>query len=94
MPLNPRSTRFHSPFLAVFFALCGGLLAFAAPNSSPDLSFLSKPPSDWTEAQALQVLNESPWAHAVATSVQDTPCTYQNAAFPGLLEESRAWRDT
>ena len=54
--------------------------------------FLSKPPEEWTEAEALQVLNDSPWAHTVTTTTQDSQCDYENPAFPGLFPEEFARR--
>jgi hypothetical protein len=36
------------------------------------------------------VLNDSDWAHTVKPSLQNTPCTYQNPAFPGLYPEDKA----
>jgi hypothetical protein len=67
-------------------------LLSASASTSPDLSFLDKPSEKWTERQALQVLNDSPWAHTITTTTQDSPCTYQNPAFPGLFSEDPAWR--
>jgi hypothetical protein len=42
------------------------------------------------EQEALKVLNDSDWAHTVKPSLQDTPCSYQNPAFPGLFTEDKA----
>src|SRR5882762_2120026 len=42
------------------------------------------------ERNALKVLNDSDWAHTVKPSLQDTPCTYQHPAFPGLYPEDNA----
>lgn len=52
--------------------------------------FLSKPSNEWTEAEALQVLNDSPWAHTITPTTQDTPCDYEHPAFPGLFREEMA----
>ena len=41
------------------------------------------------EQKALQVLNDSDWAHTVKPTLQDAPCTYQNPAFPGLFPEDK-----
>jgi hypothetical protein len=42
------------------------------------------------ERDALKLLNDSDLAHTVKPSLQDTPCTYQNPAFPGLYPEDKA----
>ena len=52
--------------------------------------FLNKPSNEWTEAEALQVLNDSPWAHAITTTTQETPCDYEHLAFPVLFREEMA----
>ena len=49
-------------------------------------SFLSKPPEKWTETEALQVLNDSPWAHTITTTTQDSQCDYENPVFPELFK--------
>ena len=41
------------------------------------------------EQEALQVLNDSDWAHTVKPTLQDAPCTYKNPAFPGLFPEDK-----
>jgi len=43
--------------------------------------FLNKPSNEWTEAEALQVLNDSPWAHTITTTTQETPCDYEHQRF-------------
>lgn len=45
--------------------------------------FLSKPSPQWTQEDALKVLNDSPWAHTVTTSTQDAACGFKNPAIPG-----------
>jgi hypothetical protein len=50
----------------------------------------NSPASGAVEQEALKVLNDSEWAHTVKPSLQDTPCTYQNPAFPGLFPEDKA----
>jgi hypothetical protein len=45
--------------------------------------------SEAVEQEALKVLNNSDWAHTVKPSLQNTPCTYQNPAFPGLFPEDK-----
>jgi hypothetical protein len=52
--------------------------------------FLSKPSEEWTEAESLQVLNDSPWAHAITTTTQDFQCDYEHPAFPGTYTEEFA----
>ena len=42
------------------------------------------------ERDALKILNDSDLAHTVKPSLQDTPCTYQNPAFPGLYPDDKA----
>jgi hypothetical protein len=41
------------------------------------------------EQQALKVANDSDWAHTVKPTTQDSSCTYQNPAFPGLFPENK-----
>ena len=52
-------------------------------------TFFSKPSAEWTEQEALQVLADSPWAHTFTPSTQDTPCSYKNPAFEGLLSRAK-----
>jgi hypothetical protein len=52
--------------------------------------FLNRPSNEWTEAEALQVLNDSSWAHTITTATQDTPCDYEHPAFPGLFRGEMA----
>lgn len=52
--------------------------------------FLNKPSSKWTEVEALQVLNNSPWAHTITKTTQDTPCDYEHPACPGLFPDEMA----
>jgi len=69
-------------FMALTVALC----------LAADESFLSKPPEQWTESEALQVLNDSPWAHTVTTTTQDFQCDYEHPAFPGMYTDEVARR--
>ena len=64
-------------------------LAFlsAAVSLTTNEPFLSKPPAEWTEAEALQVLNVSPWAHRVEASLQATPCDHEHPCFPRMYPE-------
>lgn len=70
---------------------CVALLAVFRPMAA-DESFLSKPPGEWTEAQALQVLNDSPWAHTITTTTQDFQCEYEHPAYPIVYPEGFAER--
>jgi len=45
----------------------------------------SSPASGALEQEALKVLN-----HTVTPIIQDAPCSWQNAAFPGLYPEEKA----
>lgn len=69
-------------------------LAFlsAAVFLTADETFLSKSPEEWTEAEALQVLSESPWAHTITATTQDSQCGFDNPVFPGLYSEEQAER--
>jgi len=71
-----------------------GLRIFAFVELSVPLAanepFLNKPSNEWIEAEALQVLNDSPWAHTITTTTQETPCDYEHPAFPGLFREEMA----
>jgi len=66
-------------------ALLCGTVPLAANESYP-----KKPPAEWTESEALQVLNDSPWARRVSSTVQATPCDFEHPAFPGLFPEEKA----
>ena len=46
--------------------------------------------TETVEQQAIRVLNDSDWAHTVKPSLQDAPCTYQNAVFPDLYPKEQA----
>lgn len=51
----------------------------------------NSPATETVEQEALKVLNDSDWAHTVKPSLQDTPCTYQNAVFPDLYPKEQAF---
>lgn len=69
--------------------ICGCfLVAGSMPMAAED--FLSKPPQEWTEAEALHVLNDSPWAHSITTTTQDFQCDYEHPAYPDSYQEGRA----
>ena len=73
---------FRFPALGLFrtlvrCGLCATMLAGAlAASTSQD--FLSKPPAEWTEAEALTVLNDSPWAHRVEATTEGTADFYDH----------------
>lgn len=64
----------------------GVTLVAAFLPTAADEPFLSKPSAEWTEAQALQVLNDSPWARTITTSTQDFQCEYEHPAYPETLK--------
>lgn len=68
---------------------CCVLVAGSVPATADD-DFLSKPPQQWTEAEALQVLNDSPWAHTITTTTQDFRCDYEHPAYPESYQKGRA----
>jgi hypothetical protein len=63
-------------------------VALSVPLEAND--FLNKPSNEWTEAEALQVLNDSSWAHTITTTTQDTPRNYEHPAF--LVCFAKKWR--
>jgi hypothetical protein len=77
---------------------CISLVAASATLTTADEPFLKKPSNEWTETEALQVLNDSPWAQTITTSTQDFPCEYEHPAYPETLEtyshESAERRDS
>jgi hypothetical protein len=66
------------------------LLAVAVIRAASDEGYLRKPPEQWTEEEALKVLNDSPWAKTVKPSTQDTACGFKNPAIPGEFSEDQA----
>ena len=68
---------------------CCILLFWFTPVTGQEHS-LNSPATEAVERDALKLLNDSDWAHTVKPSLQDTPCTYQNPAFPGLYPEDKA----
>ena len=89
-----RISRFSIPKL--FYIYLRGICCVALVAGSVILTakenFLAKPSGEWTEAEALQVLNDSPWAHNATTTVQDTPCDFEHPVYPGLSPEEMAQR--
>jgi hypothetical protein len=83
---------FPEPFHIRLRSICCLALVAASVPVTANENFLSKPPEEWTEAEALQVLNDSPWARTVTTRVQDTPCDFEHPAYPGLFPEEMARR--
>jgi hypothetical protein len=80
---------FPSCVKSLFTAFCiFTFVVLSVPLAAND--FLNKPSNEWTEAEALQVLNDSSWAHTTTTTTQDTPCNYEHPAFPGLFREEMA----
>lgn len=74
---------------SIRIACCTLLFCCAAVMGQENGS--SPPPaSNAIEQEALNVLNDSDWAHTVTPSLQDAPCSYKNPAFPGLYPEDRA----
>ncbi len=71
-------------------SLCCLALVVGSVPVTADESFLHKPPQEWTEAEALQVLNDSPWAHTITTTTQDFQCDYEHPAYPGIYTEEFA----
>lgn len=65
------------------------LLCGAVPLTANE-PFLQKPPAEWTESEALQVLNDSPWAHPIQSTEQVTPCDWAHPAFPALSSSEKA----
>jgi hypothetical protein len=87
--------RFSSPTLPGLFqislrSICSLALVAASVPLTVDEPFLNKPPEEWTEAEALQVLNDSPWAHTITTTTQNTQCDYEHPVFAGLFSEEMA----
>ena len=68
---------------------CSMLLFWCTPVTGQEQS-PNPPATEAVERDALKLLNDSDWAHTVKPSLQDTPCTYQNPAFPGLYPEDKA----
>ncbi|HKN76903.1 MAG TPA: hypothetical protein VJW94_17130 [Candidatus Acidoferrum sp.] len=65
---------------------CIALVAASVALTTANEPFLDKPSSEWTETEALQVLNDSPWAQTITTSTQDFQCEYEHPAYPETLE--------
>ena len=83
------SSFFPSCVTSLFTAFAFTCVALSVPLAANE-PFLSKPSNEWTETEALQVLNDSPWANTITTTTQDTPCDYEHAVFPGLFREEMA----
>lgn len=69
---------------------CCLFLIYCAPVAGQE-SRSNSPTTETVELEALKVLNDSDWAHTVKPSLQDTPCTYQNAVFPDLYPKEQAF---
>ena len=66
------------------------MLLFWCAAAAGQENHSTSPASETVEQQALNVVNDSDWAHTVTPTTQDTPCSYQNPAFPGLYPEDKA----
>lgn len=86
------STFFPRLFQIVLRSICCLALVGGSVLVTANEPFLSKPSEEWTETEALQVLNDSPWAHTITTTTQDFQCDYEHPAFAGLYEEESARR--
>ncbi len=69
---------------------CVALVAGSVRVTTGNEPFLDKPSKEWTETEALQVLNNSPWAQTITTSTQDFQCDYEHPAYPGTHSEEFA----
>ena len=86
-----RSTSLLPTFWQIVFRrLCVFVLVAISVPLTANEPFPNKPSSEWTEAEALQVLNDSPWAHTITATTQDTPCDYEHPPFPGMFREEMA----
>jgi hypothetical protein len=83
---------FFQPFQICLRGICFFTLAVGSVLTTADEPYLNKPPEQWTEAEALQVLNDSPWARSIKTTLQDTQCDHEHPVYAGLFEEEMARR--
>ncbi len=74
----------------VFRGLCMFVLVASSVPLTANEPFLNKPSSEWSETEALQVLNDSPWAHTITTTTQETQCDHEHPPFPGMFREEMA----
>jgi hypothetical protein len=74
-----------------FRGLCIFALAASSVPVTANEPFLNKPSNEWTEAEALRVLNDSP-AHTITKTTQDIQCDYEHPVYPGLFPEEMAQR--
>jgi hypothetical protein len=81
---------FPEPFQICLRSLCCLALVAGCVTVTANEPFLSKPSQEWTEAEALEVLNDSPWAHTITTTTQDFQCDYEHPAFSGTFTEEFA----
>ena len=72
-----RSSSFFSQLCQIaLHGLCiFTFVALSVPLAANE-PFLNKPSNEWTEAEALQVLNDSPWAHTITTTTQETSVSW------------------
>lgn len=79
----------HSFQISLRCICCVALIVGSVPLTARE-PYLSKPSQEWTEAEALNVLNDSPWAKTITTSTQDFQCDYEHPAVQGTFEEKFA----
>jgi len=73
---------------------CIAVVAGTIPLTATE-PVLSKPFNEWTETEALQVLNDSPWAHTISTTTQDFQCNFEHPAYPRTYPDGFAeWADS
>jgi hypothetical protein len=72
--------------------LAGCALIFWCPSVTGQEYRSNSLATETVEQDALKVLNDSDWAHTVKPSLQDTPCTFQNAVFPDLYPKDQAFQ--
>ena len=73
-----------SVFAALILSAC---IAIAAATNSTADAILQKPAAQWSEAEALQVLNASAFAQIATNSTQPAACDYEHPALAGLLSD-------
>lgn len=69
---------------------CCLLLIWCTPVPGQEHS-PNSPVTEVVERDALKLLSDSDWAHSVKPTLQDTPCTYQNAVFSDLYPTEQAF---
>lgn len=83
-----RASRQLLTALSVLAALVlSACIAIAAATYSTADAILQKPAAQWSEAEALQVLNASAFAQLATNSTQSAACDYEHPALTGLLSD-------